>query len=319
MIRAAHPEPMRRAPTPASRWAAPIAAISVGLGALPGVPLASASESLDSARTIYEMGREAHDSGDFETAAALFARADALEPSEVALVAALRAVLKADAPVLGIELAERAERAEAGKPLRELAAVARQRFEARVGTLHVECPGCDVTIDGNAAEPGEHRVETGHHLVILTRGEQSERTLAQVGADAPARVRASWVAVAPGPDAPGAGTPSDAKAEPGGLGRGWFWATAGVTAALAVATTASGIDTMRQYKAFRDAPSPERSETGEAAQQRTQILLGVTGAALLTTAAVGLFGVEWSPERRAVEAAVGFVPGGGVSTVRVAF
>jgi hypothetical protein len=294
-------------------WFVPL---SVAVGFSSGT--ASANDGLDSARTIYDMGSEAHATGDFETAAALFARADELSESDVALEAALRAAVRADAPVLGLMLVGRADDRDSEGSLEQAAESARRRFEGRVGSLRITCDDCDVSIDDEPSRPGEHRVEVGHHLVVMTKGDDSERILAHVGAHETTRVRPRWDERSSSSEAAPAGLP-DTAPSPSGLSKGWFWAASGLTAAVSVATAVSAIDMVQQHKAFQGEPTPERADQGRAAEQRTHILLGVTGAMVLATTAVGLFGIQWSDGNRAVTGGVAPLPGGAAASATLAF
>lgn len=299
--------------TPSARRAL----VSVAAVAAAWSSSAQAADDLESARTVYDMARTAHEAGDYVTAAALFARADELEPSDVALEAALRAAVRADAPVLALDLVDRGEErvGEAAPGLREAVDVARRRFADRVGTLRIECAGCDVTVDDEPARAGVHRVAVGHHLVVLSRDDDAEKALVRVDANEVEIVRPTWAPAAQiTPKAPAAPPP-----EEGGIGRGWFWVSSGVTAAMSIATVVSAIDTVRRHQAFRDEPSPDRGEMGQDAQTRTQILLGATGGALLVTAAIGLFGVEWSPTARPVTGSLDVQPGGASARLQLAF
>src|SRR6185503_19747013 len=105
-------------------------------------------------------------------AATLFARADELAPNAAALEAALRAAVKADRAVLGMELVRRAEGRSPDGTLLEATEEARSEFRARVGKLTVVCSACSPTVDGKAWEPGKTQwVEAGYHLVALQAAE----------------------------------------------------------------------------------------------------------------------------------------------------
>ncbi|PKN36227.1 MAG: hypothetical protein CVU63_17310, partial [Deltaproteobacteria bacterium HGW-Deltaproteobacteria-20] len=72
-----------------------------------------------------------------------------------------------------------------------------------------------------------------------------------------------------------------------------FYVGLGVTTVLAGATAWSGMDTRSQREDFDANPTAEGYDEGVAAQKRTNVLLGITAAAGVTTAALGLFGVQW--------------------------
>jgi hypothetical protein len=66
-----------------------------------------------------------------------------------------------------------------------------------------------------------------------------------------------------------------------------------VTVALGAATVASQVDTGSRHDEYLKKPSLQGAADGEAAQTRTHVLLGFSSAALLSTAAIGIFAVHW--------------------------
>jgi hypothetical protein len=67
-----------------------------------------------------------------------------------------------------------------------------------------------------------------------------------------------------------------------------------VTAVASGVTIASGVDAIDKHDAFLAYPTERTESEGRAAETRTNVLLGVTGAAAVTTAVLGLFVVRWS-------------------------
>lgn len=199
----------RRAVAPRTPLPARLLAASLFACAVAPAPAALAA-GVATAREIYDQGAAAYRRGEYAAAAELFARADEIAPNAVALEAALRAALRADEPVLGIELAERAEerlearsrergdarskermneRARArereadgrGASLLAAAGAARDAFASRVGRIEASCRGCTARIDGASVPPGRPRwVEAGFHLVQLGSSGRIERRLVNV-------------------------------------------------------------------------------------------------------------------------------------------
>lgn len=72
-----------------------------------------------------------------------------------------------------------------------------------------------------------------------------------------------------------------------------FYVGIGVTTVLAGATGWSGLDTQARRDDFDENPTGTGYDEGVAAQKRTNVLLGLSIAAGVTTAALGLFAVKW--------------------------
>ncbi len=111
-----------------------------------------------------------------------------------------------------------------------------------------------------------------------------------------------------------------------GLSPAWVAVGGGLTLVLAGAATWSGVDTASKHDDFVGgacdrAPSEgctSLSSDGKDAQLRTNILFGATALTGIATAAVGLFFVRWSPERRG-GSSLSISPGIGSTAVRVTF
>jgi hypothetical protein len=295
--------------------AAAIAVARPGAGAEP--------TSEQAARAAYERGTGAFERGEFATAAAEFARADEIAPNPVALESALKAVLRADDPALGMNLVERAGRVEGNRSLASLAKVARERFAGRAGELTIVCPtssACSAKID-SAPVPvgaglwyaaGRHQIELAvsgvveRREIVVVAGASVEVKPLSVTDTAPApQPRAAAPPARPRPPAADA-APTDAS----GLSPAWFWVAAGATVVLAGATAVSGVDAVNKHDAYLANPTDETESTGRGAETRTNVLLGVAGAAAVTTAALGLFAVRWSAPAATAHAGLAITPHG---------
>lgn len=285
----------------------------------------------EAAAAAYERGTAAFQRNDFAVAAVEYARADELAPNPVALESALKAVLRANDAALGMELWERASRARgAGAELKELAKLARERYASRAGQVTVACAACTAKIDGKAAPVGQRRwYSAGKHRLELSIGGETERREIVVVAGANVEVQPLSASDAgamhgPEPAEPAESAPAPAPApqpapppkadavtstdSAGGLSPAWFWIAGGLTLVAGGATIASGVDAVSKHDAYLAAPTPQTESDGRGAQTRTNVLIGVTGAAAVTTAALGLFLVRWSDGK--AEAAAGVTPGG---------
>jgi hypothetical protein len=287
-------------------------------------------DAVSSPREAYERGTQAWKSGDKQAAAYWYARADALEPSDRALGAALRAARAADLPALGMALSERARRSNVSKDVAALAAETRAIHAKRAGRIHVTCrttEDCKTRVDGGPAPEGGW-VEVGRHEVSWTCPTGVKIETVDVETEGEAKLEAScpeWaqtepeaaplppepVASASGPPLRAAPpSPHSSPAPPPashGLSPTWFWVGVGVTAVLGAATTWSGLDAQRKHDDFvatgrRDAAL---RDDGTSAQTRTNLLVVGTGLAALATVSLGLFAVDFGTHAEVAFGATG--------------
>ncbi len=282
--------------------------------AQPEGPAATRSPAeLAEASRLFEQGAALHASGRFAEAARSFAEADDVAPDAAALEAALLAVLETDDAVLAMRLASRTAREPASQPLTRLAERARRRFAERVGRVVVHCDGCEASIDGEKIAPGiASVVEVGVHEVTIVVGGHRERrsvdvepssivTLLPVGPPAAVSGDPSGVAV-PSPSTPApVASPPTRVADSAGPSPVWFWVGVGLTGASLGGTIASAVDTASKREDFEAAPSRRLADAGEAAQLRTNALIGVTAGLAVVTGVLGIFVVDWGDDQPVAE------------------
>ncbi len=270
------------------------------------------------AREAYDRGVVAFQRGEFGAAAREFATADSLVPSSVALHAALDAAIRADDPVLGVELLDRVARAPADLPLETTARDARTKFARRTGRVSLVCRAspaspCRATIDGVAIEGGARIVvRVGPHVAMIESDGRRERRDVDVPPDDAVVLSPSGVALSPIPP------------RSGGLSPVWFFVGAGATAIAGGLGIASGVDTSSKHSNFVNAGCDRTggsgcataASDGSSAQTRTNVLLGVTAALGVTTAAIALFAVRWKSD---ASVAVGLVHGAPGTSLRLSF
>lgn len=280
------------------------------------------------ARAAYERGLAAHAAGNATTAARAFAEADALVPSDEAIEAALDEATTADDAALAMTLVTRADARELDARAKKAKEKARAAFAARVGRLDLTAAcgtakRCSVRIDdGEEVEPrGAVFVLVGTHRVRVRRDALEESRSVDVKALEVVHLtleseptEGSAAAAAGGSSAPPRG---DDGVRPG---RVVVVVGAGLTLALAVASTVSTVDLLSKRSAFSDAAcgldaNPQASprsdcttlgERGSSAQTRTAFLLAGTALVGAATLATELFFVPKRPDVR-----VGFGPAGG--------
>lgn len=289
----------------ASRRSSTTKVLLLTLGMTVARPAIAADDPHNAARYAYERGARAYDAGQYEQAARAFAKADELSPHPVALEYALRASMRAQDAVLVMQLVQRVEARAHGESLARLAAQARRAFERKVGRIFVHCrpdEQCEsFRVGGVSAEPGTARwVEPGEHVVtiILEDTTETRRVVVEAGRDV--QLEPNRVAPAPPPSPSGTSSPAPVlppttTAEQGkGWSPTWFWLGVGTTAALGVATTISGVDTLSKHDAFEKNQTDATEQAGRSAQTRTNLLIGGTAVAALATASVGAFVTDWN-------------------------
>lgn len=123
------------------------------------------------ARDAYERGTAAYKRGDFAGAAAAYAEADAIAPSDTALQAALDAAVKADDPARGAELLERARTRPIAGALATSVKNADAKLAHRAGKVRLHCNDvpCSGTVDGAELPADVARwIGVGAHAVTIT-------------------------------------------------------------------------------------------------------------------------------------------------------
>ena len=240
----------------------------------------------------------------YEEAAEAFEKANEVVPNHKALFNAADAWEKAGSLVKAAQrfrqyLDVAPERARARDE-------AQSRLEAileKVGRLELAGDDVhDITVDGESAELGERLVTPGEHVVAAVAGGEAIEKRVDVEAGALLRVL-----LEPPPPPPPEPEPEpvmdvvgkDEGPSDKGLSPTYFYVGVGVSAALAGATVWSGLDTQSKRDDFDANPTAAGYDEGVSAQKRTNILLGLTAAAGVTTAALGLFAVEWEDGKEA--------------------
>lgn len=259
------------------------------------------------AQEAYERASEAFGRKSYSEAAAGFALADRLQPNPVALEAAFKAVLLADDPVLGMELVERAEQRPPNPKIEGYLKQARAAFGQRAGKLAATCAderGCTVKLNGAVLELGKrHWVRAGSQVLEVTVDGKSTTHQVEIkpGATleftAPAPPRPVQVTTPPAPAVAG---PAPERQQPkktetptsAGLHPAIFGVTAGLFAVAGGVTIWSGVDTLALNDRYLEELDDSAREPGMAAQDRTNVLIGVTIGGAIATTLVAIF-TDW--------------------------
>jgi hypothetical protein len=256
-----------------------------------------ANESAN-AEAVYDHGKSAYDGSDFATAAFDFARADELSPNTSVLELAIASAARADDPIFGMALVERADR----RNLVESARIGRQAFEDKVGRIEVTCPAsarCDATLDGAPLAVGVPVwVRVGEHAVALDADGTGERFSVAIASLQITSVRPTRLLRVQLPNAR-ADDPAARRTEGRQLSPAWFGVALGATLIAGGFATASGLDASGTHDEFlRDRTNASLAEDGRSAETRTHILFGTTAGLAIGTTVLGLFFTKWREPRR---------------------
>lgn len=283
----------------------------------------SVSAQFDEAAVAFDAGVKAFERAEFGSAARQFLRADELVPNTDALYNALAAAQQAKDDALLATAAERAVSREASAA--ELSRHAQKTLadvRRRVARLVLSCEPtpCELAIDGEHAARGANYALPGARLVTArgADGSLAERKVEAVAAreevialeveSRPSEQVASTRAHEPRPEPmkdASLGQSRERKDRARPLSPAFFYAGAGVTLALAAATTWSGIDTLNAKDSLPGTQSDNDAVMSRA--HRTDALLLGTVLAGAATATIGLVWTDWdgSGSKAALQTSLG--------------
>lgn len=278
------------------------------------------------AAEAFDKGREAYKAEEFVEAAEQFERADNNAPSPAAIELAIRSRDKAGELDRAATLASLAlKRHPDDQNLLRLAGDLARRGRPALFELTATCDQpCDLTVNGKLV----HGAPDTQRLLYIAPGaltvragwsdnrSESKQIQAQAGAQAELTFAAPAVPAAAGaakePTEPVEREPAAAanpQKDEGSAKKssGWsptvFYVGAGLTAVLGGVTVWSGIDTVNNPGADRvkqecgermQREDCDLYQEGLSKQRRTNVLIGVTAGAFVTTAVIGLFLTDWS-------------------------
>lgn len=289
--------------------------LSFGMFATPAVAASSqpTPTQIREAAEAFDRGREAYKNEDYVTAAEQFERADAQAGSPIALEYSIRSRDRAAQLDRAATLAALvAKRYPDNAALAKLAGDVQDRARPSLYELSVQCGDpCDLAVDDKIVPGAADLTRTlflppGHHSVRAGFGNETGGS-EEINATSGGKGQVSFER--PAPAAPTTPPPSEPAAPPPAKAQpkahsGWsptvFWIGAGLTGALGIATTWSGIDTLNNpgKQAIKDncygkgTSCPEYQE-GLSNQRRTNVLLGATAAVGVTTILIGVLATDW--------------------------
>lgn len=284
-----------------------------------------ADDDVVAAANAFAKAQKEELAGNFRRAAHLYELADQIAPSAQALRSATRARFAADDAAIAATHAAALRRRYPGDALsKRVAKRVLNKLRGKLGMLTIRCKsGCTIAIDRRAATTRQNSshvifVNPGKHRVSARFGEgrvRDKRVRARAGSstrlafqpprpEAPPRPLADAkpdVSVEPSPPPPSPRPPS-------GLRTRWFWTAAVVSAGLGAAALWSGLDTLNHRDAYERNPTQTGYNDGVALELRTNVLLGATAAAGITTLLIAL-NTRWHTpvERLGVQANAGGV------------
>jgi hypothetical protein len=291
------------------------------------------AQDVAGAANAFSRAQKADLSGDHDTAAELYELADSLAPTPEALRSALRARKTAGQLGAAAGHAERLlHRYPSDKRSKDLAEATLEEARRKLARIEVHCKpkACGLVVDGAAAtsevnenhviflDPGKHEVNAAfgpdRAVPKVTQAKAGDRT--SFNFEAPAASTGPRLTDTGGK--PGVSISTEATVDRGarssqrGLSPWIFAAGAAVTAGLGAATVWSGLDVMNAHDAYRGHETQQAYDDGLDKERRTNVLLGATITAGLTSIVLAYF-TRWSgsSESAAVEPRVRVQAGGG--------
>jgi hypothetical protein len=310
-----------------------------GFAAAAGPPDA---ERLKIAAEEFDAGRRAFKVKDFEGAAVHFENADRDAPSPEALQSAMRARKEAGQMARSATLgAWGASRYPNDKTFNDYARQILTEADKTLHRVNLTCqPDCTVIVDNKVMpfpesasatvylDPGPHAIVAGwsnnrhrNSDVAAVPGGNSKLVFNSASSDKPADSGGNGHDPATNTGDPPPDRPADGEKK-SGLPPAVFIISAGVTAVLGGVTIWSGIDTVNNPGTDAIAKCDPAAgcnkqalyDEGVAHQNRTNVLLGVTGVAAVTTGVIALFFTNWgddTPQSEKKEARIAPVLGVG--------
>jgi hypothetical protein len=272
------------------------------------------------AASAFARGQQEELRGDHARAAELFELADRIAPTPEALRSATRARLAAGETVAAAQNAEQlVRRYEADESSRELARRVLAETRPLLTRLTLECSEpCTVVVDGLASSlsagrtpivyltPGSHQLgigfDHGRKRGLRLRGAAAEERTLRITPPARSAVAQSSsaepsVSIRALSDTASTSERGDRR-EASALSPTYLWLSSGLSVASVGLTLWSGLDLLKARAQFRANPQPTRAEfeAGERKDLRTSILLGASGALVVSTVVLACL-----PRRRATQ------------------
>lgn len=279
---------------------------------VPAPALGAADDAQDpeakaKAAARFKEGEKAFKRHEYSTAAKAFEEAYDIAPHPAAIFNAATAYQKAGDLVRAANLCARyLKDAPETDARREKANALIGELIPKLGRIELEDRGAkNLELDGAPAKESLIYVDAGDHLVSGEFGDKTVQrkitvvagSLVKVALDPPKR-ESSKLEEEADEDAPAppADKGRDGKGKP--LSPTWFYVGLGATGVLGAVTIWSGLDTNKARDAYAENPTQSGLDEGKSKQSRTNLLLGVTAAAGVGTAVIGLFFTDWKGQKK---------------------
>ncbi len=262
-------------------------------------PCLAAGEDRDRAEAQFDAGVAHFERGEFEPAARAFLAADDAVPNVEVLMNAMASARKAGAHLLSADVAERVlSRAGATDEQRAEAGRAKAEAARHLASLRATCKPipCEVTLDGEALTTLERLVLPGLRTLRAARPSGEEKVEAlrlDAGTAYDVSIDLEAVASAEGEPKTEVDPAPVSHVSGSGLSPSWVFTGVAVTGVLVLATTWSGIDTLRAEGALSARPSRADVDDVEGRIRRTDLLLAATVLAGAVTASVAWQWTDW--------------------------
>jgi hypothetical protein len=228
-----------------------------------------------------------------------------LAPAAAALVEAVRAHERAGNAIRAASLGLRLEALYPNERTAQRTAQRVLRQASSFVRVDVECAECTIQVDGTVMDYPSFFIEPGHEHTVEAAFEHGSRTQTVQGSVGERRTL-HFDAPPPPPQPP---PPPPVQVQPtpaGGIGVIPIWATIGAAAATVILGGVliwSGVDTLDGVPAYEMNPTVAALADGQARENRTNWLIGVTSALALVTVVLAIF-TDWDGAPAPVNAAL---------------
>lgn len=262
----------------------------------------------------FKEGEKAFLKNDFVNAATAFEAAYEIAPHPDVLINAVDAHEKAGNLPRAATLCARVLKNPQNDRVRSDMQARLARLTPKIGRIEIAAPASttEIKLDGGEAplgellyvDPGDHRASGRIDGVLVEKAVNVVAgARATVTLEAPDEEESEGGSGSGGSKKP----PEDDDEKP--LHPAFFFVGVGLTCVSAGILTWSGVDTLSARDEFDKNPTEEGLSSGESKQLRTNVMIGVTAALGVATAAIGIFAVEWGGGTDTT-AKVSMTPGG---------
>lgn len=259
-------------------------------------------EQQTAAAAKFKEGERAFAKHDYAGAAVAFEAAYAIAPHPDVLLNAIDSREKAGDLAIAATWCAHLMREYPSQKASNEASQRLARLRPKLGRLDLSVQGGKaegLMIDGRPAELGESYVDPGDHIITATlvgpeataEGSQAIDKRVNVVAGARVNVLLEKAPEVPKPDPVEPKKPAPRDDKP--LHPAVFFTGLGLTLVSGAVLIWSGVDTNAALSEFEKNPTQAGFDDGLSKETRTNVLIGVTSALAVASAAIGIFATEW--------------------------